>query len=135
MQSLGNHVRRTRELLGLTQGQLATIAGASQAAVSRLELGSALGTPYLVVLAVQSALCTKLRELTELPATETEGALGHPSMMAELTDARPLPPVVVAEELLRYVAIFNEAPPPLRMQLLAIVEAVATPAAAKSPLP
>ncbi len=134
MQSLGHHVRRTRELLGLTQGQLATIAGTSQAAVSRLELGGALGTPYLVVLAVQSALCSKLRELSgTFPASDAEHCFDHPSMMAELTDARPVPPVVVAEELLRYVAIFNEAPPPLRAQLLTIVEAVVAPARPSSP--
>lgn len=136
MQRLGHHVRRTRELLGLTQDQLATMAGTSQAAVSRLELGSALGTPYLVVLAIQSALCAKLRDLAAVvPAAKAKGALEHPSMMAELTDTRPVPPIPVAAELLRYVAIFQEAPAPLRAQLLAVVEAIVTPASTKSPPP
>lgn len=126
MQSLGIHVRRTRELLGLTQGQLAGLAGTSQAAVSRLEIGGALGTPYLVVLAVQSALCTKLRELSQKrPNRDAARSLDHPTMLDEVADGRQVPPVVVADELLRYVAIFNAAPPTLRAQLLTIVEAVA----------
>jgi DNA-binding XRE family transcriptional regulator len=40
MRSLGIRVRRVREFLGLSQGQVARAAGVSQGAVSRLEVGS-----------------------------------------------------------------------------------------------
>lgn len=42
MRELGAAIRRGRELLGLSQHQLATMAGISQGAVSRLE--SAVGS-------------------------------------------------------------------------------------------
>src|SRR5262245_63526823 len=49
MHELGAQVLRVREFLGLSQDQLARLAGVSQGAVSRLENGRGMATPLLVV--------------------------------------------------------------------------------------
>lgn len=64
MRALGVSIRHARELTGLTQRELATVAGISQGALSRLEAARGLSTPLLVVVRVVSAL---RRPLTALP--------------------------------------------------------------------
>jgi transcriptional regulator with XRE-family HTH domain len=61
MRALGRQGRRAREFLGLSQEQLAALAGVSQGAVSRLEAGRGLATPMLVVLKINLALTRALR--------------------------------------------------------------------------
>jgi len=56
MRELGRRLRRVREFLGLSQDQVARMAGVSQGAVSRLEAGRGLATPMLVVLKVHVVL-------------------------------------------------------------------------------
>ena len=56
MRGLGRHKRRVREFLGLSQEQLARLAGVSQGAISRLESGRGLATPLLVVMKINAAL-------------------------------------------------------------------------------
>jgi transcriptional regulator with XRE-family HTH domain len=56
MQGLGRQSRRIREFLGLSQEQLARLAGVSQGAVSRLEGGRGLATPLLVVVKLNLAM-------------------------------------------------------------------------------
>jgi transcriptional regulator with XRE-family HTH domain len=56
MRELGQRFRKTREILGLSQSQLAELAGVSQGAISRLETGRGLATPLLVVLRTSLAL-------------------------------------------------------------------------------
>ena len=63
MVGLGQNRRRLRELLGLSQEQLAKIAGVSQGAISRLEAGRGLATPLLVVVKINVALRHALRGL------------------------------------------------------------------------
>ena len=63
MVGLGQNRRRLRELLGLSQEQLAKIAGVSQGAISRLEAGRGLATPLLVVMKINVALKHALRGL------------------------------------------------------------------------
>jgi transcriptional regulator with XRE-family HTH domain len=63
MRRLGLHVRRVREFVGLSQEELARLAGVSQGAVSRIESGKQLGTPLLVAVKVESALIAALRTL------------------------------------------------------------------------
>ena len=62
MRGLGRQARRVREFLGLSQEQIAKLAGVSQGAVSRLEAGRGLATPLLVVvklnIAMREALAT-----------------------------------------------------------------------------
>jgi transcriptional regulator with XRE-family HTH domain len=65
MVGLGQNRRRLRELLGLSQEQLAKIAGVSQGAISRLEAGRGLATPLLVVMKINVALKHALRGLDE----------------------------------------------------------------------
>ncbi|HYV55943.1 MAG TPA: helix-turn-helix domain-containing protein [Candidatus Nitrosopolaris sp.] len=61
MQALGRQGRRLREFLGLSQEELARMAGVSQGAVSRLEAGRGLATPLLVILKINLALTHRLR--------------------------------------------------------------------------
>jgi len=63
MRALGRQGRRAREFLGLSQEQLAELAGVSQGAVSRLEAGRGLATPMLVVLKINLALTRALRRV------------------------------------------------------------------------
>jgi transcriptional regulator with XRE-family HTH domain len=56
MQGLGRQARRVREFIGLSQEQLARLAGVSQGAVSRLEAGRGLATPLLVVVKLNAAM-------------------------------------------------------------------------------
>jgi len=56
MRELGRRLRRVREFLGLSQDQVARMAGVSQGAVGRLEAGRGLATPMLVVLKVHVVL-------------------------------------------------------------------------------
>ena len=50
IKGLGKQARRVREFLGLSQEQVARVAGVSQGAVSRFEGGRGLATPLLVVM-------------------------------------------------------------------------------------
>ncbi len=63
MRAHGQQVRRLREFLGLSQEQLAQLAGVSQGAVSRLEAGRGLATPMLVVMKITLAVVRGLRAL------------------------------------------------------------------------
>src|SRR5262245_10588152 len=60
---LGRQVRRLREFIGLSQEQLAALAGVSQAAVSRLEAGRGLATPLLLLMKLYVPLAHALRGL------------------------------------------------------------------------
>jgi transcriptional regulator with XRE-family HTH domain len=80
MRGMGRYTRRLREMAGLSQEQLARLAGVSQGAVSRLEAGRAVNTPLIVVMKINSAmrqaltalgpdkLSEETRRLMELPA-------------------------------------------------------------------
>jgi len=63
MRELGRQFRRMREFLGLSQDQVARMAGVSQGAVSRLEAGRGLATPMLIVLKVHRVLAGALRSV------------------------------------------------------------------------
>jgi len=63
MRELGSRIRRVREFVGLSQEQLARLAGVSQGAVSRLEAGRGLATPLLVLMKIHVPLVRALRRL------------------------------------------------------------------------
>src|ERR1043165_8224763 len=63
IRAFGRQERRVREFLGLSQEQLARLAGVSQGAVSRLEAGRGLATPMLVILKINLALRRALRDV------------------------------------------------------------------------
>jgi transcriptional regulator with XRE-family HTH domain len=63
MTELGQQIRRLRELVGLSQQDLARLASVSQGAVSRLETARGLATPLLIVVKINLALAAELRKL------------------------------------------------------------------------
>src|SRR5881396_910323 len=72
MRGLGRQLRRVREFLGLSQDQVARLAGVSQGAVSRLETSRGLATPMLVVVRINLVLA---RELGKLEPSLLDAAL------------------------------------------------------------
>ncbi len=129
MTALGTHVRTMRTFLHLTQEQLAKDAGVSQGAVSRLESGTGLATPYLVVLRVQHVLCAKLRAMDQDIALgdELTALLSHPSMLPDQDAPASVParPITADPLLAPYLATFHRVSPRAREHLLTVVNAVA----------
>jgi len=128
MRDFGLHLRRTREFLGLSQEQVARLAGVSQGAVSRLETARGLATPMLIVLKVQLAVVRHLRELDpailspELRhALEMQDALSRPFGDGGIGARVTNDPVL--EEL---VHIYRETPERHHKALLEILRAAAT---------
>src|SRR5437763_17021403 len=79
MRDLGRQLRRVREFLGLSQDQVARLAGVSQGAVSRLEAGRGLATPMMVVLKDHRELTRALRAFyAGIPARD-----GRPTLCVE----------------------------------------------------
>jgi transcriptional regulator with XRE-family HTH domain len=126
MRTIGRRVRRVRDFLGLSQEQVAALAGVSQGAVSRLEAGQALATPFVVVFGIQRALTLHLRnvdpalldpeilrviELTEL----LDAPLGGTGAASLTEDAR----------LERIIHEYRAVPDSQRESLVAIVAAAA----------
>ncbi len=125
MRGLGRRTLRVREFLGMSQEELARMAGVSQGAVSRLENGRGLSTPLLVVMKVSAALHVSLTRLD--PATLTPDARHIAAMRPYL----PAPdggfvdhPISDpgAEELLR---VYRSVPKRHRAQLLVVLRATA----------
>jgi transcriptional regulator with XRE-family HTH domain len=128
MKGLGRSVRRLRELLGLTQDQLGRVAGVSQGAVSRLEMGVGLATPFLVVVKVQRALQQLLARLDEtMLSEEARRLLADDQRIANVAPAAdfaefPLFGDPGLEELVRTYQGLSQA---RREQFLAVVRAAA----------
>jgi transcriptional regulator with XRE-family HTH domain len=125
IKGLGKQARRVREFLGLSQEQVARVAGVSQGAVSRFEGGRGLATPLLVVMKVNAALRGAVSAMTPNALSidarrllELEEPLpGH-----EDGHAPPLAPDPSLEELVR---IFHDVPERQRARLLAVMRAAA----------
>jgi transcriptional regulator with XRE-family HTH domain len=73
MRGLGGAIRRARALAGISQAELAHLAGVSQGAVSRLESARGLSTPLVGVLRVLAAL---RGPLVTVPRSELPQDLG-----------------------------------------------------------
>ena len=69
------HIHDLRDLLGLSQDQLAMRAGVSQGAVSRMEGGRCSETPLLTYARVVAAFCQQLGPLREQLRPEVRGML------------------------------------------------------------
>jgi transcriptional regulator with XRE-family HTH domain len=128
MRALGRQERRAREFLGLSQEQLARLAGVSQGAVSRLEAGRGLATPMLVVLKINLALRRAIRTLD--PAIlnddlrrilDIEERLSPPAGDIGF-NALPLTRDPNIEELVR---LYRQVPERQRQALLAVARATA----------
>jgi transcriptional regulator with XRE-family HTH domain len=129
MRDFGLQIRRTREFLGLSQEQVARLAGVSQGAVSRLESARGLATPMLIVLKVQLAIVHHLRKLDpaildpELRrALEMQEALARPFGNPSAGGASRVANDADLEELVR---LYQATPERQRKALLSIVKAAA----------
>jgi DNA-binding XRE family transcriptional regulator len=125
--AFGSTVRRVRLFLGLTQQQLAEIAGVSQGSISRVERLAAAATPLLTVVRVQTALRTALAGVDPglLSPDLRRFIEGQPAMLGTT-----LPPseggAVVHDVVLDTVMrIVRRVPPAQRPAFLQIVEAAA----------
>lgn len=125
MRGLGRQSLRVREFLGLSQEELARMAGVSQGAVSRLENGRGLSTPLLVVMKISAALhasVIRLDPATLTPEAEEIAAMRKylPGPSGDFVDY-PIGDVGV-EELLR---VYRSVPKRHRAQLLVVLRATA----------
>lgn len=128
MRGLGANARRLREQLGLTQQQLAAIAGVSQGAISRLELGVGLATPFLVVFRVHVALRDLMERLD--PAILSDEARKLLAIDLRLGDAAngsrfTSVPIFADPSLTALLGLLRRIEPGRREQFLAVVESVA----------
>jgi transcriptional regulator with XRE-family HTH domain len=125
---MGLYTRRLRELVGLSQEQLARRAGVSQGAVSRLEMGRAIHTPLLVVMKVNAAMRSALSALDPaLLSKETKRLMdvpqrGVPGNAGEF-DSLPL---TRDPRLAEVVGLFWRVPPRNRDKLVALLRAAVT---------
>jgi transcriptional regulator with XRE-family HTH domain len=129
MHALGRQGRRAREFLGLSQEQLADLAGVSQGAVSRLEAGRGLATPMRVVLKIHLALTRALRRVDPSlldeqlkKVLEIEHRLSPPIGDIGI-EALPLTRDPDLEELVR---VYRALPERQRRTFLTVVRATAT---------
>ncbi len=125
IKGLGKQARRVREFLGLSQDQVARVAGVSQGAVSRFEGGRGLATPLLVVMKVNAALRSAV-------ATMDHDVLSDDSKRLLLLDEqvpgwneRTPPPITREPELDELVRLYRDLPERQRMRLLTVVRATA----------
>jgi len=125
--NLVQQTRALRELLGLSQDRLGTLAGVSQASVSRFERGTAQGTPAIVMLKVAVALARQCR-------ADDHTRLAEP-LVRILDDIEELVPVRAVGELPMIARdpqaeqlqiLFRAVPPRAREAVLSIVRAFCT---------
>ncbi|HLY36478.1 MAG TPA: helix-turn-helix transcriptional regulator [Candidatus Binatia bacterium] len=122
---MGRYTRRLREFVGLSQEQLARLAGVSQGAVSRLEMGRAVNTPLIIVMKINAAMREALAEVDpKLLSTETRKLMavrgrGVPSTETAFDQF----PVAVEPQLTEMVRLFRRVPIKNRDRLLTLVRA------------
>ncbi|TMA61528.1 MAG: helix-turn-helix domain-containing protein [Deltaproteobacteria bacterium] len=136
MRELGARIRRVREFVGLSQEQLARLAGVSQGAVSRLEAGRGLATPLLVLMKINVPLLRALRGLDpsilndELRRMLDETRNISPPVGDMGYEALPLTRDPGVEELIR---CYHELPERQRRTFLSVMSATASSLANASP--
>ncbi|MFN8545104.1 MAG: helix-turn-helix transcriptional regulator [Candidatus Binatia bacterium] len=125
MRNFGQQLRRAREFLGMTQEQIARLAGVSQGAVSRLETARGLATPLLVVLKVQRAVAEQLRRLDPaILSPELRGTLDLQTALVPPLGAGTGRPAITSEhDVETLVRIYREASSRHRPLLLSILQA------------
>lgn len=126
MRGVGRQALRVREFLGLSQEELARMAGVSQGAISRFENGRGLATPLLVVMKISDALHGALARLD--PASLSPEAQRIVAMSHHLPGpdgayvAYPLASDSGVEEILR---VYHSVPQRHRPQFLLVIKATA----------
>ena len=128
MRDLGQKLRRLREVVGLSQDQVARLAGVSQGAVSRLEIARGLATPLLIVMKINLAIADELRKLDQaILDADLRGSL-------DIQDALSSPERALRPEALQLfsdpnfttlVRLYRDTPERRREGFLAIMSAVA----------
>ncbi len=128
LREVGQQNRRLREFLGLSQQDLASRAGVSQGALSRLEAGRGLATPLLVFMKVGLELRARLRELDPVILNEEMQRfleLEHrvsPPVDGVGFNATPVTKDPLLEEVVR---LYRQLPERQRVSYLSIMRAAA----------
>jgi transcriptional regulator with XRE-family HTH domain len=131
MVALGVRVRHLRELVGLSQEQLAKQVGVSQGAISRLEMGRGMNTPLLLALRVYAGLTSALREIDPLLLTEDARTLIAQLEALQLpgAEAGATPPaassLLVVPEFEHVVRLCSKVPAVRRIAFVKVVQALA----------
>src|SRR4029453_15813303 len=125
IKGLGKQARRVREFLGLSQEQVARVAGVSQGAVSRFEGGRGLATPLLVVMKVNAARRKGVsgRDRAML-SDDARNLLLLNERMPGWNEAAP-PAITKDPELEELVRLYRDLPERHRPRLLTVVRATA----------
>ena len=129
IRGLGKHVRRVREFLGLSQEQIARMAGVSQGAVSRLEAGRGLATPLLVVMKITAAMRRAVSTIDpELLSDDARRLLATDPQHAPQFRPADFEPYPILKEpaLEELIQLYRELPERHRAKLLSVVRATVT---------
>jgi transcriptional regulator with XRE-family HTH domain len=128
MRAFGRQERRIREFLGLSQEQIARLAGVSQGAVSRLEAGRGLATPLVVVLKINLAVSRALGQLDPaLLNEELRRAMNfQQSISPPLGDAGKAVPVTSDPNIETLVRLYRGLPERQRQTFVSVMQATAT---------
>jgi transcriptional regulator with XRE-family HTH domain len=127
MRGLGRQLRRVREFLGLSQDQVARLAGVSQGAVSRLEAGRGLATPMLVVIKVHLVLTRALRAFDPAIVDEdVRATLGLENLISPGNGPQEQVPITRDADLEVLVQLYRSLPERQRRTLVAVVRATAS---------
>ena len=126
MRDLGQHLRHLRELVGLSQDQVARLAGVSQGAVSRLEIARGLATPLLIVMKINLAIGRELRKLDQAIPDAARRALDIQDALRSPEKALPPDTIQLISDPIFTVLVrlYRETPERGREGLLAIMRAV-----------
>jgi transcriptional regulator with XRE-family HTH domain len=124
IRGLGRQTRAVRELLGLSQEQVARMAGVSQGAVSRLESARGLATPLLVVMKIHLALSRSLATIdTELLSDEARDLLAADIRRVPGSGGFAAMQVLREPELEEIIRLFRGMPERHRQKLISVVRA------------
>src|SRR5262245_36814082 len=125
IKGLGKQARRVREFLGLSQEQVARVAGVSQGAVSRFEGGRGLATPLLVVMKVNAALRNAVSSMdTDVLSEDARNLLLLDERVPGWNESAP-PAITKDPELEELVRLYRDLPERQRLRLLAVIRATA----------
>lgn len=127
MRGLGRQARRVREFLGISQEQIARVAGVSQGAVSRLEGGRGLATPLLVVVKLNMAMRRALASYDADVLSPEARQLMDKSSLFVPSDGRSFAeyPLTKDQGLEDLVRIYRGLPERQQDKLLSVVRATA----------
>lgn len=125
IKGLGKQARRVREFLGLSQEQIARLAGVSQGAVSRFEGGRGLATPLLVVMKVNAALRSGVSTMDHDVLSDDARRLFSFEAYGLQENPNAASPITKEPELEELIRLYRDLPERQRQRLLTVVRATA----------